>query len=157
MCDDVLMRDAASATEEVQQNCARPRTTVTQKLRVTLETGPRRAHRAPAHQPHHASPHPASVAATRTTSARPHRMPGSPPPASVRHLGGVQSLGYGTDSTRSIMKITGQCRGKAALCVALRFSWKSTVESRPSHLGSSARFLSCAFWICLEMAGVCLR
>ena len=36
-------------------------------------------------------------------------------------------------------------------------TWSATVDSRPSHVGGSAWFLSCAFWICLQMAGVCLR
>ena len=53
---DVLIRDTASATEEVQHNCVCPRTALTREIRVALETGPRRAHRAPAPQPHHTSP-----------------------------------------------------------------------------------------------------
>ena len=32
-----------------------------------------------------------------------------------------------------------------------------TMDSRPTHVGGSACFLSCAFWICLQVAGVCLR
>ena len=32
-----------------------------------------------------------------------------------------------------------------------------TVVSRPSHVGASAWSLSCAFWICLPLAGVYLR
>ena len=32
-----------------------------------------------------------------------------------------------------------------------------TVHSRPSHVGGSAWFFSCAFWVCLQVAGVCLR
>ena len=32
-----------------------------------------------------------------------------------------------------------------------------TVDSRPSLVGGLAWFLSCAFWICLQVAGVCLR
>ena len=69
-CDDVLMRDTASATEEVQQTCARSRTTVTREIRVALQTDPRRAHRAPAHQPRHASPIPAQPTACQVGSAR---------------------------------------------------------------------------------------
>ena len=156
MCDDVLMRDAASATEEVQQNCARPRTTVTQKLRVTLETGPRRAHRAPAHQPHHASP-------TQLPSQPPGPRPPDPTACQVRPASQRPSFGWGP-KPRVWHRFNEKYyedhwpvpRESSSLCRS-RFSWKSTVESRPSHLGSSARFLSCAFWICLEMAGVCLR
>ena len=32
-----------------------------------------------------------------------------------------------------------------------------TVDSRPSHVGGSAWFLSCAFWICLQVAGSLLE
>ena len=32
-----------------------------------------------------------------------------------------------------------------------------TTDSRPSLVGASACFLSCAFWICLHVAGVCLK
>ena len=50
------MRDTASATEEVQQNCARTRTTETREIRVALEADQRRAHRAPARITHRTSP-----------------------------------------------------------------------------------------------------
>ena len=80
------MRDTASATEGVQRNCARSRTAVKREIRVAPETGPRRAHRAPAHQQHHASPIP-------PPSQPPGPRPPSPPharlapPASVRLVG----------------------------------------------------------------------
>ena len=45
----------ASATEGPTK-CARSCTRATPEIRVALETGPRRAHRAPTHQPHHSSP-----------------------------------------------------------------------------------------------------
>ena len=30
-----------------------------------------------------------------------------------------------------------------------------TMDSKPIHVGASPWFLSCAFWICLQVAGVC--
>ena len=64
------MRDIASATAEVQQNCSRTRATVTREIRVALKADQRRAHRAPVHVPHRTNPIPLFVAAW-TTSAQP--------------------------------------------------------------------------------------
>ena len=48
VCDDVLMSDTASATQEVKQNCVRTSTTVIRETGVVMEAEQRRARRAPA-------------------------------------------------------------------------------------------------------------
>ena len=48
-------------------------------------------------------------------------------------------------------------RGAQNIADAYVLEQPFAMHSRPYHVGSSAWFLSCAFWICLRVAGVCLR
>ena len=59
--------------------------------------------------------------------------------------------------TRSLLsRVPSDLLATGALCIASEYvrDRPFSLESRPSRIGSSAWFLSCAFWVCLHQAGV---
>ena len=57
--------------------------------------------------------------------------------------------------TRSLLsRVPSDVLASGALCTASEYVRDRPLDSRPSRIGSSAWFLSCAFWVCLQRARV---